>query len=135
MTDLNKVTFCLENIKGKNLGQNPDNLTRFLIKDLSYEKEHAEKLIEKAICANVIKSVIFNGKVSYRTVTTDSVTDNTVLVPDTQEIVINDNHEENSNRTVKQLSLKILKFLWSNNNATVITISQLSWRNFVPHLT
>ena len=93
-------------------------------------------MIEKAICANLIKSVIFNGKVSYRIVRSDSVTDSTVLVPHTQEIVINDNHEENSNsKTVKQLSLKILKFIWSNNNATVITISQLSWRNFVPHLT
>ena len=44
MADLNKVILCLENIKGKNLGQNPDNLTRFLIKDFGYEKEDADKL-------------------------------------------------------------------------------------------
>ena len=63
MVDLNKVILCLENIKGKNLEQNPDNLTRFLIQDFGYKKEDADKLIE-AICANVTKSVIFNGKVS-----------------------------------------------------------------------
>ena len=73
MADLNKVILCLENIKSKNLGQNPGNLTRFLIKDFGYEKEDADKLIEEAICSNVIKSVNFNGKVSYRIVRTDSV--------------------------------------------------------------
>ena len=99
MADLNKVILCLENIKGENLGQNPDNLTRFLIKDFGYEKK-ADKLIEEAICANVIKYVIFNGKVSYRVVRTDSVRDDTVLAPDTQEITMEDNHEENSNTTV-----------------------------------
>ena len=99
MADLNKVILCLENIKGENLGQNPDNLTRFLIKDFGYEKK-ADKLIEKAICANVIKYVIFNGKVSYRVVRTDSVRDDTVLAPDTQEITMEDNHEENSNTKV-----------------------------------
>ena len=100
MVDLNKVISCLENIKGKNLEQNPDNLTRFLIKDFGYKKEDADKLIEEAICANVIKSVIFNGKVSYRIVRADSVTDDTVLAPDSQEISMKDNHEEKSNTTV-----------------------------------
>ena len=100
MTDLNKVILCLENIKCKNLGQNPDNLALFLIKDFGYEKEDADKLIEEAIWANVIKSVIFNGKVSHRIVRTDSVIDDTVLTPDTQEITMKDNHEENSNTTV-----------------------------------
>ena len=57
-------------------------------------------MIEEAICANVIKSVIFNGKVSYRIVRMDSVTDDTVLASDTQEITMKDNHEENSNITV-----------------------------------
>ena len=100
MADLNKVILCLENIKGKNLGQNPDNLTRSLIKDFRYEKEDADKLIEDAICANIIKSFIFNGKVSFRIVRTDSVTDDTVVAPDTLEITMKDNHEENSNTTV-----------------------------------
>ena len=40
MAGLNKVILCLENIKGKNLGQNPDNLTRVLIKDFGYEKKY-----------------------------------------------------------------------------------------------
>ena len=100
MADLNNVILYLENIKGKNLGQNPDNLTRFLIKDFGYKNEDADKLMEEDICANVIKSAIFNGKVSYRMVRTDSVADDTVLAPDTQEITMKDNHEENSNTTV-----------------------------------
>ena len=99
MADLNKIMLCLENIKGKNLGQNPDNLARFLIKDFGYEKEDADKLIEEAICANVIKSVIFNGKVSYRIASTDSVTDDVALAPNTQKITMKDNHEENCNTT------------------------------------
>ena len=57
-------------------------------------------MIEEAVCANIIKSVIFNGKVSYGIVRTDSATDDTVLVSDTQEITMKDNHEENSNTTV-----------------------------------
>ena len=44
--------------------------------------------------------IIFNGKASYRIVRTDSITDDTVLAPDTQEITMKDNHEENSNATV-----------------------------------
>ena len=64
MAHLNKV-ICLENIEGKNLAQNPNNLTRFLIKDFGYKKEDADKLIEEPICANVTKSVIFYDKVSY----------------------------------------------------------------------
>ena len=100
MADLNKVILCSENIKGKNLGQNPDNLTRFLIKYFGFEKEDAGKLIEETVCANIIKSVIFNDKVSYRIVRMDSVTDDTVLAPDTQEITIKDNCDENSNTTV-----------------------------------
>ena len=100
MADLNKAILCLANIKDKNLGQNPDNLTRFLIKDFGYEEEEADKLIEEAIRVNVIKSVIYNGKVSCRIVRTNSVADDTVLAPDTQEITMKDNHEENSNTTV-----------------------------------
>ena len=92
--------FYKENIKGKNLGQNPDNLTSFLIKDFGYEKEDTDQLIEEAICINVIKSIIFNGKVSYRIVKTDSVTDDTVLAPGTQDITMKDYHEENGNTTV-----------------------------------
>ena len=57
-------------------------------------------MIEVAICANVLKSVIFSGKVSYRIVRTDSVTYDTVLAPDTQEITMKGNHKENSNTTV-----------------------------------
>ena len=51
------------------------------------------------MCKCYIKSVIFNGKV-HRIVRADAVTDDTVLTPDTQEISMKDNHEENSNTTV-----------------------------------
>ena len=65
MLDLNKVVLYLEKIKCKNLGQNTDNLKHFLLKDFNCGCEDAIKLIDEALAANVIKSVIFNGKVSY----------------------------------------------------------------------
>ena len=74
MADLNKVVLCLEKIKSKNM------------KDFNCDCEDAIKLIDKALAANIIKSVIFNGKVAYRIVRADSVGDDTVLVPETQEI-------------------------------------------------
>ena len=64
MSDLNKVVLCLEKIKNKNLGQSPDNLKHFLLKDFNCDSEDAIKLIDEALAANVIKSLIFNGKVS-----------------------------------------------------------------------
>ena len=36
MSDLNKVVICLEKIKSKNLGQNPDNMKYFSKKDFNY---------------------------------------------------------------------------------------------------
>ena len=88
MSDLNKVVLCLEKIKSKNLGQNPDNLKHFLLKDFNCDCEDAIKLIDEALAANIIKSVIFNGKVAYRIVRVDSVGDDTVLVPETQELMV-----------------------------------------------
>ena len=61
MSYLNKVVLCLEKIKSKNLGQNPDNLKHFLLKDFNCDCADAIKLIDEALAA-VIKSVIFNGK-------------------------------------------------------------------------
>ena len=86
ISDLNKVVLCLEKIKSKNMGQNSDNLKHFLLKDFNYDCEDAIKLIDEALAANIIKSVIFNGKVAYRIVRADSVGDDTVLVPEIQEI-------------------------------------------------
>ena len=86
MSDLNNVALCLEKVKSKNLGQNPDNLKHFLLKDFNCDCEDAIKLIDEALAANIIKSVIFNGKVAYRIVRADSVGDDTVLVPEIQEI-------------------------------------------------
>ena len=57
--------------KSKNLGQNPDNLKHFLMKDFDYDREKARKLINEAIVANIIKSVIFNGEVAFRIIRAD----------------------------------------------------------------
>ena len=73
MADINKVVACLEKIKSKNMGQNPDNLVHFLTKDFGCEVEDTKNLIEEALVANVIKSVIFNNKVAYRIVRMDSL--------------------------------------------------------------
>ena len=46
--------------------------------------ELAEHLIDEAVQANIVKSIMFNGKISYRIVKTDSVDDATILVSNTQ---------------------------------------------------
>ena len=73
----------MEKIKSKNLGQNPDNLKHFLMKDLNYDCKKAMKLSNEAIVANIIKSIIFNGKVAFRIIRADSSTDDTIIVPET----------------------------------------------------
>ena len=85
MADLNKVILCLQKIKCKNLGQNQDNLKSFLVKDCEYTPELAEHLIDEAVQANIVKSIMFKGKISCRIVKTDSVDDATISVPDTQD--------------------------------------------------
>ena len=84
-SNFNNVILSLQKIKSKNLGQNQENLVHYLVKDYSFSNDEAEILIVDAVKANAIKSVIFNGKTSYRTVKTDNVSDATVLFPDTQE--------------------------------------------------
>ena len=66
MADLNKVILCLQKIKSKNLGQNQDNLTSLLVKDYEYSSELVQKLINEAVKANIMKSIMFNGTTSYR---------------------------------------------------------------------
>ena len=85
MSNFNKVILSLQKIKSKNLGQNQENLIHYLVKDNSFSNNEAEILIVDAVKANAIKSVIFNGKTSYRIVKADNVSDVTVLFPDTQE--------------------------------------------------
>ena len=92
MSDLKKVVLCLEKVKSKNLGQNPDNLKHFLLKVFNCDCEDTIKLIDEALAANVTKSVIFNGKVPHRIVRADPIGDDTVLVPETQEIDVNNEH-------------------------------------------
>ena len=85
MSNFNEVVLSLQKIKSKNLGQNQENLIHYLVKDNSFSNNEAEILIVDALKANAIKSVIFNGKTSYRIVKADIVSDVTVLFPDTQE--------------------------------------------------
>ena len=71
-------------MKSKNLRQNQDNLKSVLVKDYEYSPELAENVIDEAVQANIVKSIIFNGKISYRIVKTDSVDDAIISVLDTQ---------------------------------------------------
>ena len=85
MSNVNKVILYLHKIKSKNFGQNQENLMHYLVKDYSFSNDEAEIIIVDAVKANAIKSVIFNGKTSYRIVKTGNVIDATVLFSDTQE--------------------------------------------------
>ena len=81
MSDIFDVVSCFKKIKTKNLGQNKDNLINYLSKDYGYNKESANKVIEKAVKENVVRIVLFNGKNSYRIVENG---ENTMIVPETQ---------------------------------------------------
>ena len=85
MSNFNKVILYLQKIKSRNLGQNQGNLEHCLVKYYRFSNNKAEILIADVVKANTIKSVIFNGKTSYRVVRTDNVSDATVLFLDTQE--------------------------------------------------
>ena len=75
MSNLNKVILSLQKIKSKNHGQNQENLVHYLLKYYSFSNNEEEILIIDAVKVNAIKSVIFNGKASYRIVKTDNVSD------------------------------------------------------------
>ena len=81
MSNFIKVILSLQKIKSKNLVQNQKNLVHYLVKDYAFWNNEAEVLIVDAVKANTIKSVVFNGKTSYRIVKTDNVSDATVLFP------------------------------------------------------
>ena len=75
----------MEKLKSKNLGQNPNNLKHFLMKDLNYDCAKATKLIDEPIVVNITKSVIFSSKVAFRIIRANSNADDTIIVPETQE--------------------------------------------------
>ena len=81
MSNIVDVVSCLKKIKTKNLRQNKDNLINYLSKDYSYSKEAANKVIEKAVKENMVRTVLFNGKNSCRIVENG---ENTFIVPETQ---------------------------------------------------
>ena len=80
----NAITLSPQKIKSKNLRQNQVNLVNYLVKDYSFTNDKAQTLIDQAVQTNVIKSVLFNGKPSCRTVKSDSFDDATILFPYTQ---------------------------------------------------
>ena len=88
------------------------------MKDFDYESEDAKNLLEEAIVANIIKSVIFNGKVAYRIVRTDPVADDTIFIPETQEV---DCHEEN-NATVTIEDIQISSKHQRRSNVSISAI-------------
>ena len=88
MSNLNKVVLCLEKIKSKICGQNPDNLRHFFMKNFNYDREEAMKLINEAIVANIIKSVIFNGKVAFRIIGADPNADIRLLYQKRKKIIL-----------------------------------------------
>ena len=69
----------------------------YLVKDYSFLSDAAEILIVEAVKAKVIKSVIYNGKTSYRIVEANYAGDTTVSVPDTQEETSDDIVTGNTN--------------------------------------
>ena len=73
-----KVILCLQKIRSKNLGQNQDNLKNFLVKDYEYSPEPAENLIDEGVQANILESIMLNGKFSYRIVKTDSADNSSI---------------------------------------------------------
>ena len=72
----------------------------FLVKDYECIPEIAENLIEEAVEANIVKSIIFNGKKYYRVVKTDSFDDATSLVPDTQTGNSEDERTDDDTNTI-----------------------------------
>ena len=61
------------------------DLKHFLMKDFSYDCVKSKKLIDEAIVANIIKSVIFKGNVAFRIIRADSNADDTIIAPGTQD--------------------------------------------------
>ena len=111
---------CLEKIKGKNMGQNPDNVLHFLMKGYNYQNKDAKDLIEEALVANAIKSVVFNGKVAYRIVRTDSAADDTLFAPDAQESHCNDAENNKNTRIVEDT--QIVSEQQGNKDVNISTI-------------
>ena len=85
------------------------------------------KLTDKAVAANV-KAVIFNGKVIYRVVREDSVSDDTVLALETQE---NDDNNEQNVGTVSFLKILISQIenpILKRSKKETMMIHQLSMK-------
>ena len=79
--------------KKKNIGQNNDNLIKYLSKYYGYSKESANKVIEKGVKKNMVRIALFYGKNSYRLVENR---ENTIIVSKTQ---LNDTQQNDADAT------------------------------------
>ena len=93
--------FIFKRDQNKNLGQNKDNLINYLSKDYGYSKESANRVIVKAVKENVIRTVLFDGKNSYKIVENG---ENTMIVPETQ---LNDTQLNDADATEARNALAI----------------------------
>ena len=79
-------------------------MKHFWLGDFHHACEDATKLIDGVKAANVIKSAIFNGKVTYRIVRAGSVGDDTVLVEAEKQEYDGDD-EQNVSSVINEVSL------------------------------
>ena len=78
-----------------------------MVKEYSFIHAEAETLMDQAVQSNVVRSMLFNGKTSYRIVKSDSFDDATILLPDTQVDTEEDDIAANTiihNKTADNLS-------------------------------
>ena len=73
-----------QNRQSKSLGQIQDSFKKFLVLGYEYCPEVTENSINEVFKANIVKSILFNGKTSYKIVQTDSNDNTMVYVPHTQ---------------------------------------------------
>ena len=92
--------------------------------DFHHACEDATKLIDGVKAANVIKSAIFNGKVTYRIVRAGSVGDDTVLVEAEKQEYDGDD-EQNVSSVINELLRLTVRLLRNTKRETMI-IRQLS---------
>ena len=116
--------------KSKSLGQNQDNLKSFLVKDYEYSPELADQSLDEAVQADIVESIMFNGKISYRIVKTDSVNDATISVSDTQT----DNSEDertDANKTFLEENTTNILEKWEENVSVLIG---KKFTSFIEHI-
>ena len=80
------------------MNKNKEDLVNYLVKDYCFINDEVEILIHQAVLTNIFRSVLSKRKTSYRIVKSGSVSDDTILVPDTQADTVEDNITANTIR-------------------------------------